>query len=176
MSEALLGIKLETALVAWLGTNKGSLLSGVTICGAHGVTEVAPPYLAVLCLRAPKHPDMQVFNGASLPRRAEVQFLLAVNARDEQNAAAPLTYATSAAQWAAELQSILTGSDGKFTQLAADLNPPTSGPDTRTVTGLRIFKDGDGPFISLMDESTAFAGSEWQEMLTLEIDAIPADG
>lgn len=176
MSEALLALKLETALVAWLNANKGSDLSGVTICAAHGVAEVPPPYIAVLGLRSPKHPDMEKLAGASLPRRCEVQFLLSVNARDEANATSPKTYATSAGQWAAELQRILTGSDGAFTQLATDLNPPASPPDTRAVTGLRILSaSGSGPGISLMDESSNVAGSEWHELLTLEIDAIPAD-
>ena len=174
MSEATLALKLETALVAWINTNKGSDLSGLTICSARATTEVAPPYLAVLCMRAPKHPDCEAFQGASWPRRAEVHFLIAANARDEANVSTR-TYATGIGKWAAELQRILTGSDGKFTQLAADLNPPTSGADTRTVTGLYIFKDGQGPFISLMDESSTFAGTEWHELLVLEIDAIPAD-
>lgn len=162
MSESLLANKLETAFVAWLNTNKGSDLSGVTICAARATTEQAVPYIAVYCPRAPKHPDMVELTGAMLPRRAELQFLTASHTREG-------AFAAKAGQWAAELSRLMAGTTGTFSTLITALNPPASGADTRTVTDLKIFG------ISLMDESSSNPGSEWHEQLILEVDAMASD-
>ena len=61
-----------------------------------------------------------------LPRRAEVQFLTVSHGREG-------AFSAKAGQWAAELQRLLAGTSGTFSALITALNPPTSGPDTRTV-------------------------------------------
>lgn len=100
MAEALLGPKLETALIAWLSANKGSLLSGVTLQGAHASAEPVPPYISVWCSRAPVHPDFAGLPGSQWPRRASVEFF--VKGRTKGGA-----FASTVGLWAAELQQLL---------------------------------------------------------------------
>jgi len=123
---ALLPVKLEIVLVAWLLAKRGELLPGVTIFGAHAPGEPpAVPWLSVYCSGDHTHPDFAEVNGTGWPKLATVYFTLRIHKA--------LDFYETASRWAAEIQGLLTGDDST---LLADLN---AGGDFHPAGGLHVF-------------------------------------
>ncbi len=147
-------------------------LGEATLVAARSSAEVNPPFLGIWCDNGTRHKDFTDVPGMAHPRECEVKFVI----KQDYSTG---SYASKVGTWAPELEEILSApidpdsltesETFEFSQLLRDLNPPASGPDTRTVTGLYIY----GIFHE--EEPSSVEETKWVEVLSLSIVAQPAD-
>jgi len=161
---ALLSHKLERAIVAWLTANHGGLLTGWNILPGHTNAENPPiPLLVVACMKPRPHPDFEGC-GRAFPQIVEttLEFRQRGKGHPHETDIAPIVGGVDAL-----LASRPTGREddetADYLQLITDLNPPATGPDTRTITPLYVFAiHPDGDF-------GEFDGADYCEQLGLQI-------
>lgn len=169
-TRALLHHKLERAIVAWIIANQGEHFPGVRIVGAH-TSEVetdedaVKPELIVACMKGQPHPEFDGC-GRRMPQVVECRMHFRVGAKGN-------AHEETIAVWLDELEEIITepAQDGgdEYSKLIADLNPPASGADTRTIKPLYLYA------VHPSDDAGEFDGVVFDEQIGLEIVAQNGD-